>query len=94
MAMTLEDVLSRRTRALLLDREATAAAAPSVTELIAPELGWDGSECARQVEAFAAVVEREREAATSTSGPGPSIDAAEAAIEAQLLAGTDGPATP
>jgi glycerol-3-phosphate dehydrogenase len=95
MAMTLEDVLSRRTRALLLDREATAAAAPAAAALLAPELGWDSGETARQVEAFGAVVDREREAATSpVSGPGPGIDPAEAAIEAQLLAGSDGPATP
>jgi glycerol-3-phosphate dehydrogenase len=95
MAMTLEDVLSRRTRALLLDREATAAAAPAAAALLAPELGWDSGETARQVEAFGAVVDREREAATSpVSGPGPGIDPAEAAIEARLLAGSDGPATP
>jgi glycerol-3-phosphate dehydrogenase len=95
MAVTLEDVLSRRTRALLLDREATSAESPRVAELLAPELGWDAAETASQVSALAAVVDREREAATSpVSGPGPGIDAAEAAIEARLLAGSDGPATP
>ena len=63
MATTLEDVLSRRTRALLLDREATAQAAPSVAELIAPELHWDGDETRRQLAAFAALVERLRASA-------------------------------
>ncbi|MBI2168852.1 MAG: glycerol-3-phosphate dehydrogenase/oxidase [Actinobacteria bacterium] len=52
MAMTLEDVLARRTRALLLDREATAAAAPAVAALVGGELHWDAAEQERQVERF------------------------------------------
>ena len=40
MARTLEDVLARRTRALLLARDVSAAAATDVARLIAPELGW------------------------------------------------------
>ena len=52
MAHTLDDVLSRRTRALLLDREATVAAAPATARLVAPEVGWDESEVSRQVEGF------------------------------------------
>jgi glycerol-3-phosphate dehydrogenase len=70
-----EDVLSRRTRALLLDAAATAGAAPSVAELIAPELGWSDEERSRQVDAFLALVERQRRAA----------DPAEDAVEARLL---------
>ena len=62
MAMTLEDVLARRTRALLLDREATAGAAPRVAALLAPELGWDGAERERQVGAFLRLVDAERAA--------------------------------
>jgi glycerol-3-phosphate dehydrogenase len=75
MALTLEDVLSRRTRALLLDAAATAGAAPSVAELIAPELGWSDEERSRQVDAFLALVERQRRAA----------DPAEDAVEARML---------
>jgi glycerol-3-phosphate dehydrogenase len=60
MAHTLEDVLSRRTRALLLARDASAAAAPDVARLIAPELGWDDAEVDRQVAAFVARAARER----------------------------------
>jgi glycerol-3-phosphate dehydrogenase len=75
MALTLEDVLSRRTRAFLLDVAATAGAAPSVADLIAPELGWSDDERARQVDTFLALVERQRRAA----------DAAEDAVEARLL---------
>ncbi|MGH9062511.1 MAG: FAD-dependent oxidoreductase, partial [Acidimicrobiales bacterium] len=48
MAHTLIDILSRRTRALLRDRVATARAAPAVAALVAPELGWDGDESRRQ----------------------------------------------
>ncbi|MGH8993327.1 MAG: FAD-dependent oxidoreductase, partial [Acidimicrobiia bacterium] len=55
MALTLEDVLSRRTRALLLDAAATVAAAPAVAELMAGELGWSAEETAAQVEAFTAL---------------------------------------
>ena len=62
MAGTLEDVLARRTRALLLDREATAQAAPGVADLLAPELGWDGAERERQVSSFLDAVEAERAA--------------------------------
>jgi glycerol-3-phosphate dehydrogenase len=60
MARTLDDVLARRTRARLLARDASAAAAPEVAALIAPELGWDDGESARQVEHYRALVEEER----------------------------------
>ncbi|MBW3650266.1 MAG: glycerol-3-phosphate dehydrogenase/oxidase [Actinobacteria bacterium] len=63
MARTLEDVLSRRTRALLLDREATVAAAGEVARLVAPELGWDESELHAQVETFSRRADQDREAA-------------------------------
>ena len=49
MATTLDDVLSRRTRARLKLRDASAAAAPSVAALIAGELGWDDAERDRQI---------------------------------------------
>lgn len=41
MARTIEDVLSRRTRALLLDAEASMAMAPTVGRLMAEELGYN-----------------------------------------------------
>jgi len=62
MARTLEDVLSRRTRSLLLDREATVTAAPSVAALIGPLLGWDPAEQARQVADLSGLAARERAA--------------------------------
>jgi glycerol-3-phosphate dehydrogenase len=39
MARTVEDVLARRTRALLLDARAAIEAAPTVADLLARELG-------------------------------------------------------
>ena len=63
MAHTLDDILSRRTRALLLERDAAAAAAADVARLVAGELGWDDEQQRRQVEAFVAIADRERLAA-------------------------------
>lgn len=57
MARTLEDVLSRRTRALLLDAKAAIEAAPAVAAVLAAELGRDGAWAAGQAEAFAALAE-------------------------------------
>ncbi len=61
MARTLDDVLSRRTRARLLARDASSSAAQSVAALIAPELRWDTAETARQVDAYRTAIEHERE---------------------------------
>jgi glycerol-3-phosphate dehydrogenase len=61
MATTLDDVLSRRTRARLLDRDATAAAAAGVADLIGDELGWSAGERAAQVAAYRRAAQHERE---------------------------------
>jgi len=53
MAMSVDDVLSRRTRALLLDARSTAAASGAVARLLAPELGWDDRETSERAERFA-----------------------------------------
>jgi len=63
MACTLDDILSRRTRAVILDARATMAAAPEVAALIAPELGWSGEEEQRQVTAFVAGAQADLDAA-------------------------------
>ncbi len=55
MAMTLDDVLARRTRSLLMDRGATLAASEPTASLLARELGWDEAETQRQVDAFSKV---------------------------------------
>ncbi len=49
MARTVEDVLSRRTRALILDARASMEAAPAVATLLAAELGRDKSWARAQV---------------------------------------------
>jgi glycerol-3-phosphate dehydrogenase len=52
MARTVDDVLSRRTRALFLNARAALDAAPKVASLMARELGYDGSWEAKQVADF------------------------------------------
>lgn len=52
MARTLEDVLSRRTRSLLLDAKAAVRAAPSVAAAMAKELGRDENWTRDQVRSF------------------------------------------
>lgn len=56
-ARTLEDVLSRRTRALVLDARAAIEAAPAVAALLARELGKDAAWVDRQVKEFTALAE-------------------------------------
>jgi glycerol-3-phosphate dehydrogenase len=63
MAITLTDVLSRRTRSLLLARDAASAAAEDVARLVAPELGWTEDDVRREVNAFRAVVQKELDSA-------------------------------
>jgi len=62
MARTVDDVLARRTRARLQARDASAAAAHDVADLIAPDLGWSPEEARRQADAYVALVEAERTA--------------------------------
>jgi len=52
MARTLDDVLSRRTRARLFDRHASVEAAEAVAALIGPELGWTAAQQLQQAEAY------------------------------------------
>jgi glycerol-3-phosphate dehydrogenase len=54
-ARSIEDVLARRLRALLLDAAASVAIAPRVAEIMARELGRDETWQAAQVEAFIAL---------------------------------------
>jgi glycerol-3-phosphate dehydrogenase len=57
LARTVEDVLSRRTRALLLDARASLQAAPRVAALLADELGFDEAWQQEQLREFRAVAE-------------------------------------
>ncbi len=58
MAMTVEDVLSRRTRALLLDARAAIAASPEVARIMAIELKQNKEWENREVAAFTAIAEK------------------------------------
>jgi len=60
MARSVDDILSRRTRARLLGRDDSAKVAPAVAALVADDLGWDADEQERQVERYRTFVEHER----------------------------------
>lgn len=74
MAVSLDDILTRRTRSRLLDRRAARAAAPAVCDLVAPFLGWDAAEKSRQLAGFVDECARE--------------DAAGLVTEAEFIAGS------
>ncbi|HVC68726.1 MAG TPA: glycerol-3-phosphate dehydrogenase/oxidase [Acidimicrobiales bacterium] len=59
MAMTIDDVLSRRTRATLRRAEATSETAPAVAELLAAEWGRDPRDTRLEAAAFSATVHRD-----------------------------------
>ena len=63
MVATVDDVLSRRTRARLLAAEASVAAADDVAALIGAELGWTEDERRAQVDAYRTSVATELAAA-------------------------------
>jgi glycerol-3-phosphate dehydrogenase len=52
MARTVEDVLARRTRALLLDARSSLDAAPIVARILAEELGRDEGWEKAQIEGY------------------------------------------
>lgn len=54
LALTLEDVLARRTRIAIEDRSRGTAVADDVAALMAAELGWSADERARQIAAYIA----------------------------------------
>ena len=56
LARTIEDVLSRRTRALLLNAQAALRVAPQVAALMAQELERDAAWQAQQIAVFDALV--------------------------------------
>jgi glycerol-3-phosphate dehydrogenase len=81
MATTLDDVLSRRTRARLLGRDATAVHAAEIADLVGDELGWAAGERAQQVAAYRRAADREREVPglPETAALAPTIDRSETA---------------
>ncbi len=69
MATCVDDVLSRRIRALLLDARAATAAAARTAELLAAELGWNRARVREECAAFVAIGEHDLAAAASLAGP-------------------------
>ena len=59
MAGTLDDVLSRRTRATIQRAQATMDAADAIAMLIAPDMGWDQREAAEQAARFTESCQKE-----------------------------------
>lgn len=70
LAVTLVDLLCRRTRAHLIDARSTSAAAERCARLVAPELGWDAARIDEEVAAYRALAASELEAA-GVRGPSP-----------------------
>ena len=66
MAMTLADVLSRRTRAHLQDARATIAGSERVADIMAAELNWDEAHRSEEIHRFTDLVEGELAAAGLT----------------------------
>lgn len=60
MALTVDDVLSRRTRARLYGRDASELAADAVADLMATELGWTAPMTSGHVDAYRAMLAAER----------------------------------
>jgi glycerol-3-phosphate dehydrogenase len=52
MAQTLNDVLERRTRAMIQRAQPTIDAALAAATLIAPDMGWDAKEASDQTARF------------------------------------------
>jgi glycerol-3-phosphate dehydrogenase len=62
MALTVDDVLAHRTRSRLLARDASAAAAGAVAELLGGVLNWTPEEQAAQVHDYRQEITREHDA--------------------------------
>lgn len=67
LARTVDDVLSRRMRARLMARDASARAAAAVGALLGSELGLGQHEIDRQVAAYVAATEREKSILTGAN---------------------------
>lgn len=68
MARSIDDVLARRTRLLLLDAKAAMASAPAVAAIMAEELGWSAEERVRKLEEFESIARNYFVSADQASG--------------------------
>src|SRR5207245_3901791 len=67
MALTLEDLLERRTRLLLFDPRQGLECAAAVADMAAARLGWDGGRTAVELEGYRALAESLRRFALARS---------------------------
>ena len=67
MVVTLQDLLTRRTRAHLQDARATSQAAEHIARLVANDLGWDEARRDLEVAKYRTLVTTEFQAAGLTS---------------------------
>ncbi len=91
MAVTVDDVLSRRTRATLRRAEAAATAAPGVADLLAPEWGRDPRDTRLEAAAFAAEVHRTMARAGVGAGAAAAGPSATGPAQVSPVAGHDEP---
>lgn len=71
-ALTIEDVLARRSRALFLDAEAAARVAPAVADILAEEFGWRAQRREAELAAFLELAGRYRARSRTTASSPPS----------------------
>lgn len=71
-ALSIEDVLARRSRALFLDAAAAAAVAPAVADIVAGELGWSMQRRDAELAAFLVLAARYCARSRSTASSPPS----------------------
>ncbi len=93
-AMTLADVLTRRTHLAIELGDGGMSAAAEIARLIAPVLGWDAAETDRQVDAYIAEVRADRSAleAIRAGLHASAVDRADAA-DSQAAAANPGPSS-
>jgi glycerol-3-phosphate dehydrogenase len=63
MVTSLVDLLTRRTRAHLVDARATRRAAAAIAELVGPDLAWSDEQREREVRRYEELVAKELSAA-------------------------------
>ncbi|HEU4672591.1 MAG TPA: glycerol-3-phosphate dehydrogenase/oxidase [Candidatus Limnocylindrales bacterium] len=76
LALSLDDVLARRTRLATLLPDRGAAIAPRVAAIVGAELGWDAARQAREVEAYLADAHREYDVPAQAGDPAAAAAAA------------------
>jgi glycerol-3-phosphate dehydrogenase len=72
LALTVEDVLARRTHIAIEDRTHGMVAVEDIAALMAEELGWPDDERIRQIEAYARYVRHQAQALTAETASSPS----------------------